>query len=367
MNFYGPGDHFIHHNDQSEMGLVGIMLLGLHDSTQSEKDELSTSMVIHEKCSTIQCHHKHIAMECYGVLGHWCAFYSDVDYEVLPISDGHLITITFKVYSSITLTNNNNNKSSNCSNISNSINTLPLPSLPLLSSNTSSVVNEDGNSGQITKHATRGKRNNKVTDGWSFQSSLSNVEVKEEEKKSASELRKRQMTSLISSNIITTTYEFAELSRPLSSIRDMTSAVAARDGINDIISMKQMTDNLEEAKLEYHSHVVEVKQARIVRRTTYAMAKKLHKIKAMRKAKTTTTTKDGESKPINCPSLCSLLTITKFMNDIIDLKPKRVWSMKTKQFIEVPLELMKHLKSLKRTKRFVMLLRSLVTTTLNVR
>jgi hypothetical protein len=199
MSFYGPGDHFVSHNDQSEMGLVGIMLLGLHDTTNGSYEGKSTSILVHDKCHEEYCCNTHLALsEWRGALGNWCAFYSDADYEILPIGHGQLIMITFKVYSSINI---------------NITNALPLPLLPSKNNSpqfAASAVEEDGKNGAKQAKKRKGK-------------------VVKEGKKSAQQLKRERITSLISSNIITSTYELADMSGSLSLIRDITCGIGRHD------------------------------------------------------------------------------------------------------------------------------------------
>jgi hypothetical protein len=71
--------------------MVGIMLLGLHDTSNAEYEGKPASIVIYDKCdhnSDYSSGHHHLkdgGVALKAALGNWCAFDRDCSYQIIPI------------------------------------------------------------------------------------------------------------------------------------------------------------------------------------------------------------------------------------------------------------------------------------------
>ncbi|KAJ7159434.1 hypothetical protein C8R46DRAFT_1001679 [Mycena filopes] len=91
IHLYGPGGKFKPHLDTPETDLVGTFLLGLGDTSKTKGDGERGALEIQGD----QDKEKH---RYRANVGHWVAFYPDVDHGVREIASGYRAVIAFKIF-----------------------------------------------------------------------------------------------------------------------------------------------------------------------------------------------------------------------------------------------------------------------------
>jgi hypothetical protein len=214
------------------MGMVGTMLLGLHDTSDAKFKDKPASMVVYEgHTNSVRDDNDGVALAWQAPLGAWCAFYPDRAHEVLPLTSGQRITMAFKVYS-----------------VSDDLPNDPLP--PVTDVAAKNGVDEkkekdsdESSDSEDEKPAKKGaKRGQKATKKSKPKKEKKEKKTEHELKFEAMERKRKEQADLIGKRLVSLTYELASKARTLTATRDL-----AYRG-NDDVTIAEAQAKVEEIK-----------------------------------------------------------------------------------------------------------------------